>query len=103
MSNNPLHPLIIGIRTSKRIRQHTTNIKHIERLILHRSHIKAFDRHDMEQVQIVFESEGVLVPFHGAFETFDGIVQFGYVVVFGVEAEGDVATGHGGVGGGQGA
>mmetsp|Transcript_15240 Transcript_15240/g.32251 ORF Transcript_15240/g.32251 Transcript_15240/m.32251 type:complete len:203 (-) Transcript_15240:921-1529(-) len=87
VSDDGLHTKVVGIARCHRIGQHARRIKYIQRFVLHRAHVERFHGHDVEEIQIVFESEGVLVPFHGPFEGCEGVVELSDIFVLRIKTK----------------
>ena len=60
--------LIVGVGGDFWLGQHIFGVEDVEALVLHRPHVEIADRHDLIQIQIVFQPEALLVPSHGGLE-----------------------------------
>ncbi len=68
MGDNALNGFEIQIRRRVSIRQHICGIEDVEALVLHRSEIEIANSDNVEDVQVIFPAEHILVPAHGALQ-----------------------------------
>ena len=66
--HHTLDPIVIAIGGGVGIGQDVARVEHVEALVFHRPHVEIGHRNDVEQVQIVFAPESLLVPLHRGFE-----------------------------------
>ena len=66
-------------------------VEDVEALVLHRAEIEGADRHDHEDVEIVFAAVFLLVPAHRALERIHRIGDLGFVAVLDIDAQIDRA------------
>ena len=64
VGDDGLDILIVGIGRGFGLRQHVARVEDVEALVLHRAHVEVADGDDVEHVEVVFESEHILVPAH---------------------------------------
>ena len=64
MSDDALDVLVIGVGCGLGLGQHISRVEDVEPLVLHRPHVEVADRHDVEDVEIVFEAKDLFVPGH---------------------------------------
>ena len=76
MRDDGFDPLVIGVGRGVGLGQHIARVEDVEPLILHRAHVEIADRDDVEDVEIVFEAEGLLVPAHRFFERCHRVAAF---------------------------
>mmetsp|Transcript_24798 Transcript_24798/g.61063 ORF Transcript_24798/g.61063 Transcript_24798/m.61063 type:complete len:228 (+) Transcript_24798:2128-2811(+) len=96
MADDPLDAVVGGVRGAVRSGQHQPGVEQVKALVLHGAHVEVVHRHDVEQVQVVLEPEGVLVPLHGALEGRHGEVAAPDVLLLGVDAQLHRLAAHGG-------
>ena len=76
VGDHRLDVLVVSVRRRRRLRQHVARVEDVEALIFHRPHVEVADRDDVEDVEIVFEAEGLLVPAHRFFERCHRVAAF---------------------------
>jgi hypothetical protein len=59
---------VVGVGRGVLVGQDVFVVEDVEALVLHRAHVEVGHGDDVEDVEIVFAPEHLLVPFHGALE-----------------------------------
>ncbi len=95
MRDHRLDAGIIGVGRGLRRSQHVFVVEDVEALVLHRPHVEVGDGDDHENIEIVFAAEALLVPAHGALERVHGIAAAALLAGLDIDAQRDVAPGHG--------
>mmetsp|Transcript_30617 Transcript_30617/g.51574 ORF Transcript_30617/g.51574 Transcript_30617/m.51574 type:complete len:337 (+) Transcript_30617:1478-2488(+) len=90
--------IVVGVGGSCRGGQHELGVEHVERFVLHGAHVEVVHRHNVEQVQVVLQPVGVLVPLHGLLEGGHGVGALVDVVLLRENAQDHRAPAHGLVG-----
>src|SRR5262245_23851674 len=81
--------------------QHQGIVEDVEPLVLHRAHIEVGDGHDVEDVEIIFAPEALLVPTHGSLQRVHGPAATVLLAGLNVNLERNFATRGGAKFGGQ--
>ena len=68
MRNDRFHAIEVFIRCCLRISKNKLAVKDIQALIFHRAHVEMADGDNLEEIQIIFQAIGVLVPLHRPFQ-----------------------------------
>ena len=79
----------------RRGQQHLV-VEDVEALVLHRPHVEGDDRHDHEDVEVIFAAIGLFVPFHGALQRIHGVAGARLVAMLDIDVQRDLAPAHGG-------
>ena len=90
------YSLIVHVGRRLRLGQHVFRVEDIEPLVLHRAHVEVRHGGDVEHVEVVFQAESVLVPFHRRLERQHRVVAAVLVAAPHPDAEVDVPAGAGG-------
>ena len=64
MRDDRLDPGIIVIGGRVRQGQNIFGVEDIQPLVLHRAHVEIIDRHDIEDIQIIFAAVHLFIPAH---------------------------------------
>ncbi len=62
--DDALDALVVAVGRGLGLGQHVARVEDVEALILHRPGVEVADRDDVEDVEVVFEPEHLLVPAH---------------------------------------
>ena len=94
MRHDPGDAVEIAIGGGVDIGQDVARIEDVEPLVLHRAEIEIFDRHNVEQVEVILAAIGLLVPRHRLLETGHRVRGLGEVLVLDPDAKLDLAPAH---------
>ncbi len=67
VADHPENALIVGVGGGLRLGEHVLGVKDVEALVFHRAHVEIADRHDLVQIEVVFQAEALFVPGHRLF------------------------------------
>ena len=95
MCNDGFDIGVIGIGRGFRIGEHIFVVEDIEPLVFHRAHVEIRHGDDLENVEIIFAAEDLLIPLHGALERIHGITGAVFLAVFDIDLECHFAAAHG--------
>ena len=87
VANHGLDLVIVGVRGRVGACQDKLVVEDVETLVFHGPEIEGADRDNVEDVEVVFATEGVFVPFHRALEGAHGKVDLVFVAVGHVDAK----------------
>jgi hypothetical protein len=87
-----LDQLVVGIGGGLGVGEYVLGVEDVEALVLHRPHVEVGNRDDVEQVEVVFEAIGLLVPAHGALERSERVGAAGLVSALDPDSQGDLAA-----------
>ena len=68
MADHTLDPIVIAVGGGVGIGEDILRVEDIEPFVLHRPHVEVRNRDDIEQIEVVFAPERLLVPFHGSLQ-----------------------------------
>ena len=77
----------VGIRGGLFVGKHVLVVEDVEALVLHRPHVEVGNGDDVEDIEVIFEAEHVLVPPHGALQRVHCIGSARFLAVFDIDAE----------------
>ena len=98
VGDDRLDPLVRGVGGGFGAGQHGAGVEDIEALVLHRAHVEVIDRDDHEDVQIVLATVDLFVPAHRLLQAVHRVLALVDVFRLDVDAQRDIAIGHGGEG-----
>ena len=84
----------VDIGRGLRIGEHVLVVEDVEALVLHRAHVEIGHGDDVEDVEVVFEAEGCLIPAHRTLQCLHGVAAARFLAVLAVDVEGDRAARH---------
>ena len=87
MRDHRLDTLIVAVGRCLRFRQHVFRVEDIQALVFHRAHVEVGNGGDIENVQVVFQTEDILVPTHGGFERAHRVRAFIFVAAADINAK----------------
>ena len=67
VGDHRLDALVVAVGRGVGLRQHVARVEDVEAFVLHRPHVEVADRDDVEDIEVVFETKGLLVPVHRLF------------------------------------
>ena len=73
MRDDGLDAGIVLVGGRVRVEEHVFVVEDVETLVLHRPHIEVRNRHDVEDVEIVFPAEAAFVPCHRPLQRVHGV------------------------------
>ncbi len=91
MGDNPFNSLVICISGSVWIGQNILIIKNVQALVLHGSHIEIADRHDHIDIQVIFSTIALFIPFHGLFQCAERVTALTGIFLFHIKTQVDLA------------
>ena len=95
VADNRFNAFKVGIGRGTAVGQHKLGIENIQTFVFHRAHIEIAHGNDHENIQVIFQTEACLVPFHRIFQRFHGKTDFRFVCLRGVELDFDLTAAHG--------
>ena len=93
MRDDALDAGVIRVGRGLRRGQHIFVVEDVEALVLHRAHVEVGDGDDVEDVEIIFAAEDLLVPAHGAHERVHRIFRARLLAVLDEDRELHLAAG----------
>ena len=88
-------PVVIAIGRGLGVGEDVFGVEDVEALVLHRAHVEIADRDDVEQVEIVFAPEHLLVPLHRALEALHRVFGADEIAFAHIDVQLDLAPAHG--------
>ena len=73
MRDDTFNSLVIGIGCGLRFCEDIGRVENIQALVFHRAHVEVTDGNDHVDIQVVFETESLLVPLHRVFQRIHGM------------------------------
>ena len=78
----------------RRGQQHLV-VEDVEALVFHRPHVEGADRHDHENVEVIFPAIGLFVPFHRPLEGAHRVSRARFIAMLDIDGQFDAAARHG--------
>ena len=86
----------ILVRRGGRVGENELAVEDVQALVFHRPHVEMADGDDLEQVEVIFQPVGLLVPFHRFFQRLHGVAGQRQVALLDIDMEIDLAARRGG-------
>ena len=95
MRDDGLDAGIVLVGGRVRVEEHVFVVEDVETLVLHRPHVEVGNRHDVEDVEIVFPAEAAFVPCHRPLQRVHGVDGLGRASLLRIDAERHMASARG--------
>jgi hypothetical protein len=76
------YTFVVRVSCGLGIRKGEGSVEHIETLILHRTHVEIIHGNNIVHIQIIFQSERILIPHHGLLQTRQCMIELGDIFMF---------------------
>ena len=82
MGHHSLDALEAHVGCDVGVSEHARSVKHIQALVLHRTHIEVIDGNNVVEIKVILESVNCLIPTHGLFERRHCVVAVTQILFF---------------------